>query len=400
MKRFKVLVAASSGSHLSRLFAGGVAKYTSSRDDWDTRFIMGREDDMPADELARERFDGAIVAFLHPPEPLVAAGIPIFRLWAFPALVPDVHGRHPPLPRSPFHEIISDEIPTGRLVASYFLERGFRNFAFAGGLQFGPWSDAREASFVEALRKCGYACHVYPYGGRNAPRLFSHSKREDARTAKWLKSLPKPVAIFTAYDRRGEQILRCCRNLGLAVPKTVAVVGMDNDETICWSCVPPLSSVEQNLPETGQLAARDLDRLMRGWRPPGGTLEIHTSASGIVTRASSDVRLNPVSVLVDRARNLMADKADPPASVGELARRLRVSERLLRLRFRQSTGKSPHEAMAAARLDRAMRMITETKAPLAEIAAECGFADASHMSKAFSAAFGKSPAAFRGGDRG
>ena len=391
MKRFKVLVAASSGSHLSRLFAGGVAKYASSRDDWDTRFIMGREDDPPERELEQERFDGAIVAFRDSVVNLVAPGAPVIHLWPTGALSPDENRRH---------RIVADEVRTGEIVAAYFIERGFRNFAFAGGLQFGPWSDAREASFVEALRKCGYACHVYPYGGRNAPRLFSHAKREDARTAKWLKSLPKPVAIFTAYDRRGEQILRCGRNLGLAVPKTVAVVGMDNDETICWSCVPPLSSVEQNLPETGQLAARNLDRLMRGWRPPGGTLEIHTSASGIVTRASSDVRLNPVSVLVDRARSLMADKADPPASVGELARRLRVSERLLRLRFRQSTGKSPHEAMAAARLDRAMRMITETKAPLAEIAAECGFADASHMSKAFSAAFGKSPAAFRGGDRG
>ena len=391
MKRYKVLVAASSGSHLDRLFAGGVAKYACSRDDWDTRFIMGREDDPPERELVREHFDGAIVAFHDPVENLVAPGAPVIHLWPTNALSP--YENKP-------HRIVPDEVRTGEIVAAYFIERGFRNFAFAGGLQFGPWSDAREASFVEALRKCGYGCEVYPYGGRNAPRVFSHAKREDARTAKWLKSLPKPVAIFAAYDRRGEQILRCCRNLGLAVPKTVAVVGMDNDETICWSCAPPLSSVEQNLAETGQLAARNLDRLMRGWRPPGGTLTMRTKASGIVTRASSDIHLNPVSVLVDRARALIADNGNPPASVGELARRLRVSERLLRLRFRQATGKSPHEAIAQARLDRAMRMVTETRAPLAEIAAECGFADASHMSKAFSAAFGKSPVTFRVSDRG
>ena len=389
MKRYKVLVAASSGLHLDRLFAGGVAKYACSRNDWDTRFIMGREDDPPERELARERFDGAIVAFRDSLANLVAPGAPIIHLWPTNALLPD-ENKH--------HRIVADEVRTGEIVAAYFIERGFRNFAFAGGLQFGPWSDAREASFVEALRKCGYCCEVYPYGGCNAPRVFSHAKREDARTAKWLKSLPKPVAIFAAYDRRGEQILRCCRNLGLAVPKTVAVVGMDNDETICWSCTPPLSSVEQNLPEVGQLAARNLDRLMRGWRPPGGALTMRTSASDIVTRASSDIRLNPVSVLVDRARALIADNDNPPTSVGELARRLRVSERLLRLRFRQSTGKSPHEAIAEVRLDRAMRMVTETTAPLAEIAASCGFADASHMSKAFSTTFGKSPVAFRGGD--
>ena len=97
----------------------------------------------------------------------------------------------------------------------------------------------------------------------------------------------------------------------------------------------------------------------------------------------------------DGARALIADAATPVPTVAELAKRLRVSERLLRLRFRQCLGKSPHEALAEMRLDRAKRLVAETTATLSEIAVECGYADASHMSKAFSAAIGKSPLAFR-----
>ena len=396
MKRFRVLVAVPSGGHNARMFLGGVAKYASTRDDWDTRFILGREDDPPENELARERFDGAIVAMRGKEDAFVASGAPVIHFWPGPAAATDYAGEMPPrLPDDPRHRIVADEVRTGILAASYFLERGFRHFAFAGGLQSGVWSDVREASFVAALDKAGYPCDVYPYGGRNAPRLFTHASREDTQTCKWLKALPKPVAVFTAYDRRGEQILRCCRQIGLAVPQEVAVLGMDNDETICWSSSPPLSSIAQNLDEVGARAAHGLDRLMRGWKPQGGILILRTMASHVITRASTDIRLDNGSVLVERARALMADAATPLPTVTELAKRLRVSERLLRLRFRQCLGKSPHEALAEMRLDRAKRLVAETTATLSEIAVECGYADASHMSKAFSAAIGKSPLAFR-----
>ncbi len=392
MKRFRILVAASASAHLSRLFAGGVAKYACARSDWDTRFMMGREDDLPVDEIARERFDGAIVAFRDPIDALTTAGIPVVYLWPVPAAADDFAGELPPrLPDDTRHRIVADEVRTGPLVASYFIERGFRNFAFAGGLQSGIWSDIREASFVAALRKAGYTCDVYPYGGRNAHKNFRHSHLEDKRMCEWLRSLPKPVAIFAAYDRRGEQILRCCRQVGLAVPNKVAVVGMDNDASICESCFPPLSSVVQNLAETGFLAARNLDRLMRGWMPPGGTLILRSSASQIVTRASSDIRFDLGSSLVRRAREIIRNPGKPPPSVAELAKRLHVSERLLRLRFRQSLGQSPHEAIAAERLHRARTLLAETNASLAEIASACGFTDASHLSKTFLNKLGITP---------
>lgn len=385
-RRFKVLVAVSNNNHLGRLFVGGIAKYACVQPDWDVRFVSQREDDFPADELARQKFDGVITAFTDLPDTLCNGHAKIIRLWPGPEF-----------PESAtLHRIVADETCTGQIVASYFLERGFRNFAFAGGLQSGVWSDIREKSFTDALQKSGYVCAVYKHGGRNAPRVFRHAQREDKRTCEWLKTLPKPIAIFAAYDRRGQQILRCCRKLGLAVPRDVAVIGMDNDETICESCTPRLSSVTQNLEAIGELAAKNLGKLMAGWQPAGGgPLILNSRADGIVTRESSSIDLGMGSSLVTRALALVDNESDPVTTVAELVSRLNVSERLLRLRFRQNLGTTVHDAISAARLNRACRMLRETTLPESRIAELCGFTDASHFAKVFRKKHGINPLSFR-----
>ena len=385
-KSFKVLVAVSNNNPLGRLFVGGIARYACVQPDWDVRFISQREDDFPADELARQRFDGVITAFTDLPPPLCHGNAKIIRLWPGNDL--------PEFPSA--HRIVADETITGQIVATYFLERGFRNFAFAGGLQSGVWSDFREKSFTDALQKSGYACSVYKHGGRNAPRVFRHAQREDTRTCEWLKTLPKPVAIFAAYDRRGQQILRCCRKLGLAVPREVSVVGMDNDETICESCTPRLSSVTQNLEAVGELAARNLGKLMSGWQPAGSApLVLHSHADGIVTRESSDINFGMGSSLVARALALIDNESSPVSTVAELVDRLHVSERLLRLRFRQNLGTTVHDAISAARLKRVCKMLRETELPEDQIAECCGFTDASHLAKVFRKEYGTNPLSFR-----
>lgn len=396
MKRYRVLISVSNGSHLGRTFVGGIAKFACVQRDWDVRFISGREDDCPPDELVREKYDGAIVAFASLPATFDNGAIPVIYLWPTPGNLPSFGSGETGSPADARHRITADEERTGAIVAAYFIERGFRNFAFAGGLQSGAWSDAREASFVAALKKSGYPCAVYKHGGRNAPRVFRHALREDARTCEWMMSLPKPVAVFAAYDRRGQQILRCCRKLGLQVPRDVAVVGMDNDETICESCGPPLSSLSQNLAQVGMLAAGNLDKLMRGWTPPGGgALVMCTSAGQIVTRESSDIRFDCDSALVARGMALVNDEQFPATSVSALASRLCVSERLLRLRFRQNLGTTPHAAIASARLARARRMLAETGMPIAQISEACGFTDVSHMDKVFRKHLGARPFSFR-----
>jgi AraC family transcriptional regulator len=63
--------------------------------------------------------------------------------------------------------------------------------------------------------------------------------------------------------------------------------------------------------------------------------------------------------------------------------------------FRQITGMPPHRWLSMQRVKRAKELLRETKLPIADIAVDCGFADQSHLTRAFSKAFHISPAAWR-----
>ena len=55
--------------------------------------------------------------------------------------------------------------------------------------------------------------------------------QNDLRT--WLQSLPKPCGIFAANDFAADYVLSTCQIMGIRVPDDVAVIGVDNDVTIC-----------------------------------------------------------------------------------------------------------------------------------------------------------------------
>ena len=83
-----------------------------------------------------------------------------------------------------------------------------------------------------------------------------------------------------------------------------------------------------------------------------------------------------------------------PIDVAELAVVAGVTPRHLTRLFRLDLGRTPLDAVMALRLDRARALLADRQLSLARIAAECGFADAAHLSRRWRAAFGAPP---RGG---
>src|SRR5205823_5514813 len=88
----------------------------------------------------------------------------------------------------------------------------------------------------------------------------------DMELAGWLRRLPKPIGVMASSDGRALQLLAMCRKLEIDVPKSVAVLGVDNDDVLCELASPPLSSIALATQRIGYEAARLLDRLMRGER--------------------------------------------------------------------------------------------------------------------------------------
>jgi transcriptional regulator GlxA family with amidase domain len=106
-------------------------------------------------------------------------------------------------------------------------------------------------------------------------------------------------------------------------------------------------------------------------------------------------RLDGYDPRLAQAIRLMEAHIDRPLTVSAIARRCGVTARTLELVFRRSIGETPGAYSLRLRLNAARRLVLDTALPMADIAARTGFSSASSFSRAFSAGFGKSPAALR-----
>lgn len=98
-----------------------------------------------------------------------------------------------------------------------------------------------------------------------------------------------------------------------------------------------------------------------------------------------------------RAIELLMAAGDDQAciSVARIAAECRLSRSYFVRAFKNSTGLPPQQWLADYRLRKAKHLLSETDQPIAEVATRCGFADQSHLTRAFASAVGLTPAAWR-----
>jgi AraC family transcriptional regulator len=82
-----------------------------------------------------------------------------------------------------------------------------------------------------------------------------------------------------------------------------------------------------------------------------------------------------------RATDLLDSAVRHTCSISALAREAGVHPVHLARVFRKSTGISPGEYLQRLRADRACDLLLNSKLPLSEVAADCGFYDQSHMTR-------------------
>jgi transcriptional regulator GlxA family with amidase domain len=97
---------------------------------------------------------------------------------------------------------------------------------------------------------------------------------------------------------------------------------------------------------------------------------------------------------ISRALLIMEQNLSSPLSIAKLAAKVHLSTRQLERLFKDEVGQSPQTAYLRLRLKHA-RWMMKNDLTLAEIAAETGFVDGSHLSKAFKAFFGTNPSEMR-----
>ncbi len=282
-----------------------------------------------------------------------------------------------------------DNLLVARMAAEHLVERGFHHFGFFG-IKDENWSEQRRDGFRQSLNKASERLVVFEMP---RPILFQTPwEIQQDVLANWLLKLPKPIGIMVASDQLGSHLLEACHRAGIEVPDEVAVVGVDNDETLCEVCNPTLSSVDAGHKLVGYKAAALLQSLMQGGSAPLDSTFVQPQ--GVIIRRSSDV-LATEDRQVALALRIIREHACDGCSAIEVIGQIPVSRSVLQRRFRKETGHSIQEEIINARLKRARQLLVETDLPLIDIAERSGFKHQEYLGVTFKAHFGKTPTEYR-----
>ncbi len=249
----------------------------------------------------------------------------------------------------------------------------------------------------------GWAVHevAYPGGWRAAPHAHAHAN---------LTFVSRGTIEETA---RGEaRVLRACH----AVAKPAGVVhgdrcGPDGASTLVIefpgeSFLPPETGGRDSSgyatlwgPAVARAALRT-SSLVRATRPDAldEVQEIVLETLALVSRGSERARGGPV--WLPRARGLLHDAFAAPLRVQDLARELGLHPVYLARAFRRGCGCSVTAYRRRLQVSDAARRLAGGGESLAKVALQSGFADQSHLCRAFRAAIGVAPGVFRRRMRG
>lgn len=191
--------------------------------------------------------------------------------------------------------------------------------------------------------------------------------------------------------RMARQVADACLMSGLPVPYSVAILGVNNDATLCDTTLPPLSSIPLDAERAGYTAAHKLDALMHGRKVQSITLY---NPLPVAVRDST-LQHQTEDALVIGTLEKIRKAHGFNMRVGELADEAGVTTRTLEARFRAAIGRSVGDVIRTSCLDEVKNIVENTDTPFAKIAKLCGQQSASHLSDAFRRRYGITMSAAR-----
>lgn len=300
---------------------------------------------------------------------------------AFGAL-PSVFFSLPPPQNAPAFAVGEDAKETADAAARELLQLGYAHYAFVHYPQTRDWSRARAEPFKAAIRLNGGTCAEFLSDDATHPLAWAKRLRQ------WIRTLPRPCGIFAANDEVAHHLRGICAVEGLDVPNAIALVGVDNDASVCLAAHPQLSSVLADNEQMGFRAASLLAEQFKNPTAPPRRLFVPPL---MVIRRESTRRLVCRDAQVLDAIRFIREKACTGLRARDVLARFPGSRRATEMRFRDTTGHSILEEILRVRTDRARELLADGSRPLKVIANLCGYASESAFRKVYRARFGVPP---------
>ena len=377
----KVMVAFRMAGEAGRGKLSGLYRYISEHEPWNLRIIESADELTPeiVSDALKDGYDGFIISLPNADDDISA-----LAKTNVPTVVMDIHN-HPLCERTKNIAFIrNDSKAIAEAAFDHFFEQGrFLSYAYVPAKENERWSLVRGTAFAHAAERHGAVCN--PYSG-------------DIDLPSFLKALTPPAAVFAATDIRANEVLQAAKIARLPVPRRIAVIGVDDNRLICENAQPQLSSIRPDFEEEGYRAAQELERMMnraaRRLPPLSEPIVIRVGIRGITVRESTAMETS-AGRLVVRALKYIDDNATKGISVDDVVRHMKVSRRLIYLRFAEQHGTSIRAAIEKRRLNEVKHLLQTTKLPTEAIAARCGYANPNVLRNLFKRTFSVSMREYR-----
>ncbi len=298
--------------------------------------------------------------------------------------VVDIGGDYP----SDVTAVHVDNAALGRMAARHLLDQGLKSFGFWG--QHCGKAYRRRDAFVATLRKAGFACPVFEKDVIPVP----WSEKNEGPARRWLQSLPKPAGVMCWYDWQAVAAQYVCRQAGLRIPDEVALIGVDNDDLWRLQCPVPLTSIDTNAERIGYRAMQMLCGMMRSGRRLAR--EVLLPPGNVVARQSTDLLAIDNPEIVEAVRFIQSN-SDRPTTVRDVLKAVPISRRKLEIRFLELLGRTPHQQIQHAHIERAKMLMEDYEMSLADVAEMSGFKTQSAFSALFKLLTQCTPGQYRRG---
>ncbi|GHT66670.1 XylR family transcriptional regulator [Bacteroidia bacterium] len=309
--------------------------------------------------------------------------VEIFRENGIAAIAQDFKSRFTQIPN-----ITGAHHLTGKMGANYFIQKGFKNFAFFGFKDI-VWSSERCAGFLDEIKKYQFENNFYEYQNADFAEPWHY---ESAPLIAWLQQLPKPIAIMACDDNQGHHIAEVCKQCGIKIPEEIALLGVDNDNAVCTLSDPPLSSINQAVKKGGYETAQLMSRMIQN--PNGKYEDVVVYPTHIITRKSTDIYATN-DKYISATLKYIHQNVDKKMTIGTIIKQIPLSRRLLENRFKQEIGVPIYTYIMNLRIEKFAHQLLESNLSIMEIAEEIGYSDYKNIARRFKKIKGCTPSEYK-----
>lgn len=285
-----------------------------------------------------------------------------------------------------------DDYEMGTNAASYLLDLGFQNFGFCARAPEG-FVMQRLQGLQDKLSDRSYSLHTSVFDRQEYYEdKYASWDLFQRDVIKWIPTLPRPISIVVPLDQDARLIYSAAEHLGHNIPNDIAILAMGNELSSCYTLLPTLSSVPQNISLAGFYGMQYLKELILGRGEHLKPMAIQSLP--VVARGSTNVE-HFDDPTISAALQFIRNNALKGIGFEDVATAVHCSRSTLSRRFKDTLGTGVVEFIRRTQLNHAQELLMKKTYSIDEVAWHSGFSDPRQFQRAFKKLFEMSATEYR-----